>query len=206
MMLLDDPMDDGYMLGSGGSGFSSDAMRIPPSTGGVPMLDAGGGVATVPSPAVLTTAAAGAAAAAQQHQGAAATLPPQPSTPYAASAAAQQQAAAAAAYYAWLAQQQAAATRGPSYLERLWSTRVDLARLLLLTLIVWLAISAHATLLHYLRAFVESRGAGLSEGRELALRAAYPVTILLALWHLKTFGLTSAAAPAAGGAATATDI
>lgn len=201
MMLLDDPMDDGYMLGSGGSGFSSDAMRIPPSTGGVPMLDAGGGVATVPSPAVLTTAAAGAAVAAQQQQQQ--PMPPQPSTPYVASAAAQQQAAATAAYYAWLAQQQAAAARGPSYLERLWSTRVDLARLLLLTLIVWLAISAHATLLHYLRAFVESRGAGLSEGRELALRAAYPVAILLVLWHLKTFGLTT---PAAAGAAAATDI
>lgn len=198
-MLLDDPADDGYMLGSGGSGFSSDAMRLPPSSGGVPIMDAGGVTSLAPSPAVLTSAAAGAAQAQaqlqQQQQGGGGGAPPlpQPSAPYMASAAAQQQAAAAAAYYAWLAQQQAAAARGPSYLQRLWSTRVDLARLLLLTLIVWLAISAHATFLHYLRAAVEARG-GMSEGRELALRAAYPVAILLALWHVKTFALTHAAA------------
>ncbi len=117
-----------------------------------------------------------------------------PTLPYVAASLAaqqqhQQQQAAAAAYYAAYYQQQRAAAAGPSYLQVLWERRKDVVRLCLLSLIVLLAISTHSTILHYLRGYVEARGGLISEGKELALRCAYPILVLLVLWHVKAFAL-----------------
>ena len=103
-----------------------------------------------------------------------------PSAPYAASAVATQQ-PPATAYYA-------AAAAPPSYWQLMWQKRREVARLCVLSLVVLLAISFHATVLHYIKTYIEEQGSSLTEGKEMLLRLAYPVSVLLLLWHVKAFG------------------
>lgn len=80
----------------------------------------------------------------------------------------------------------------PGYLETLWERRRDVAKLAILSLVVLLAISAHSAAWHYLREFIETR-TRLTYWQEVGLRVAYPIVILLILWHFKAWG------PAASG-------
>lgn len=74
----------------------------------------------------------------------------------------------------------------PSYLERMWQRRRDMAKLGVLVMVVLLAISAHATIMHYVRVFLEEgAGAEWSPSQQAALRIAYPLLVLLLLWHTK---------------------
>ncbi len=59
-----------------------------------------------------------------------------------------------------------------------------MAKLGVLVLVVLLAISSHATAAHYLRAYLEEHS-GLEPWKEALVRAAYPLAVLAALWHLK---------------------
>lgn len=75
----------------------------------------------------------------------------------------------------------------PQYLHVLWAKRRDVARLVILTFVVLLAISSHATAYHYLKTYLEDHALDLTFWKELGIRAAYPVVILVILWHLKAF-------------------
>ena len=73
----------------------------------------------------------------------------------------------------------------PGYLEMLWDRRRAVLKLCILSLVVLLAISGHATIWHYLQDYIE--GTDLTNAQEVALRLAYPAAVLIVLWHIKTF-------------------
>lgn len=132
------------------------------------------GTAVVPQPAVYAPLSAGGQQ--QQQQAAMAAV--------AAAARPGGAAAVAAAQPVYLAQRE---PEPPSFCERAWSRRRDIARLVVLALVVWLAVSAHATTWLYLNRYVEAAGQGLTSNKELALRVTYPLLVLLALWGLKMY-------------------
>ena len=101
----------------------------------------------------------------------------------ASAAQAQAQAAAQAA-----AQAQAAADHyyEPGYLEVLWARRRDVAKLFILAVVVLLALSMHSAAWHYLKEYIDT-SAQLTYWQEVGVRAAYPVAVLLVLWHCKSF-------------------
>jgi hypothetical protein len=78
----------------------------------------------------------------------------------------------------------AAQQQDSGYLEQMWQRRRDVAKLCLLSLVVLLAISTHTTVWHYLLEYIET-ATKLTYWREVALRAAYPVVVLLVLWNVK---------------------
>lgn len=71
------------------------------------------------------------------------------------------------------------------YFETMWLRRRDLIKVCVLSLAVLLAISAHSTAWHYLQDYVDVNG--LTGGRELIVRLAYPVVIVTLLWNIKAF-------------------
>ena len=73
----------------------------------------------------------------------------------------------------------------PGYMDSLWNRRRAIVKLCVLSLVVLLAISGHATVWHYLREYIEV--ASLTQRQELAIRLAYPLSVLAVLWHVKTF-------------------
>lgn len=75
----------------------------------------------------------------------------------------------------------------PGYLETLWERRRDVTKLAILSLVVLLAISAHSAAWHYIREFIETH-TRMTYWQEVGLRVAYPVVVLLVLWHLKAWG------------------
>lgn len=75
----------------------------------------------------------------------------------------------------------------PGYLETLWERRRDVTKLAILSLVVLLAISAHSAAWHYIREFIETHSR-MTYWQEVGLRVAYPVVVLLVLWHLKAWG------------------
>jgi hypothetical protein len=105
-----------------------------------------------------------------------------PTAPPASQYTPQQQAAIAAAY-------RAAAVPQPTYLEILWQRRRDVARLVVLSLVVLLAISAHGACSHYLKTFIEEHAIEMTFWKELGVRLAYPVVVLIVLWHMKAFAI-----------------
>jgi uncharacterized membrane protein YcjF (UPF0283 family) len=83
-------------------------------------------------------------------------------------------------------QEQFQQAQAPGYLETLWQRRRDMAKLLILAIVVLLAMSMHTAMWHYLRNYIES-AQRLTFWQELGLRAGYPVAIFLVLWHAKSF-------------------
>lgn len=77
-----------------------------------------------------------------------------------------------------------AAPQEPGYLDTLWARKREITKLLILSLVILLAISGHATVWHFLHTFASSLP---SKKYEVALRVAYPATVLIVLWHLKAF-------------------
>ena len=76
----------------------------------------------------------------------------------------------------------------PSYWEKVWARRRDMVKLVVLALVVLLAISSHATIVHYLRLYLEDAAGSLEPWKEAVLRVAYPAAVLALLWHLKVVG------------------
>lgn len=76
----------------------------------------------------------------------------------------------------------------PGYLEALWQRRRAVAKLVMLSLVVLLAMSLHKTLWYYLKDYIHSNA--MTELQELALRMAYPVGIFVILWNIKAFWLS----------------
>jgi len=79
-----------------------------------------------------------------------------------------------------------AAEEYDGYWEQLWQRRRDLAKLTILALVVLLALSLHSAAWYYLREFIDSRE-GLTFWKEVGIRVAYPIVVLLLLWHAKAF-------------------
>jgi hypothetical protein len=74
----------------------------------------------------------------------------------------------------------------PGYMESMWARRRDVAKLFILAVVVLLAISMHSAAWHYLKEYIET-ATQLTYWQEVALRVAYPVVVVLALWHAKSF-------------------
>jgi hypothetical protein len=73
----------------------------------------------------------------------------------------------------------------PGYLEYMWVRRRDVLKLIIISLVIMLAISSHYTIWHYMREYFD--GATLTTSQELMLRVAYPIAVLVVLWHTKAF-------------------
>lgn len=69
------------------------------------------------------------------------------------------------------------------WMDRCWHRRRDVMKLVVMALVVVLALALHWVMVHYIKTYVEA--ATLSEWRELFVRVAYPVLILLILWAIK---------------------
>lgn len=68
----------------------------------------------------------------------------------------------------------------------MWQRRRDVAKLAILALVVLLAMALHSAAWFYLRDFIESSRT-LTYWKEVGVRVAYPVVVLVILWHAKTF-------------------
>lgn len=73
----------------------------------------------------------------------------------------------------------------PSYIDKLFSKKKELGRLLQFSMIILLALSLHLVIKHYLKIYISERD--LSFERELFIRILYPLAILFILWNLKVF-------------------
>jgi hypothetical protein len=74
----------------------------------------------------------------------------------------------------------------PTFLDRMWARRRDIAKMLVLSLVVLLAISSHWSIAHYIKGYLENLPYANSLWVEAGVRAAYPVLVLLLMWILKT--------------------
>lgn len=92
----------------------------------------------------------------------------------------------AIAYAAAAAAAAAAAPRPPSFADRMWARRREIVKLVVLSMVVLLAVSSHWSIAHYIKIYVEQLPYANSVWVEAAIRAAYPVAILLVIWILKT--------------------
>jgi hypothetical protein len=73
--------------------------------------------------------------------------------------------------------------RRPSYVEQLMSSKRDLMKLLLMSLVVVIGLSIHHVAKFLVKEMLATRT--LSFGQELALRAAYPLIIVFFVWNFK---------------------
>ena len=80
----------------------------------------------------------------------------------------------------------------PGYFDTMWHKRREVCKLCILALVILLAISGHSTVWHYLQDYIDIKQ--LEGAAELALRAAYPVAVLIVLWNVKSF-MSSASPP-----------
>jgi hypothetical protein len=72
-----------------------------------------------------------------------------------------------------------------SYLDKLFSKKKDLLRIIQLSLVVVLALSLHFIIDHYLKHYIESND--LTFERELIIRLLYPISLVFILWNMKVF-------------------
>lgn len=89
------------------------------------------------------------------------------------------------AMYMNQAQRPPAYLMGPSFWDRLVMRRVEVIKLIGLSLVILLAISLDRVSTHYLAKYIE--GAFLSPTQELLMRMGYPVVVLLVLWFMKAW-------------------
>ena len=61
-----------------------------------------------------------------------------------------------------------------------------MAKLVVLSIVVLLAISLHSAAWHYLKEYIETC-AHLTFWQEVGVRTAYPIVVVVVLWHLKSF-------------------
>ena len=73
----------------------------------------------------------------------------------------------------------------PGYVDKMWTKKRDVLRLVMFTFVFMLALSFHWVAKHYLKAHLEANL--LSPGKEFLLRAAYPLAILFIVWNLRVF-------------------
>jgi hypothetical protein len=72
-----------------------------------------------------------------------------------------------------------------SYIDKLFSKKKDMLKVLQLALVIVLAMSIHFIIDHYLRNYIKN--SDLSFERELLLRFLYPFALLFILWNMKAF-------------------
>lgn len=72
-----------------------------------------------------------------------------------------------------------------NYLDKLFSKKKDLLKIIQLALVVVLALSLHFIVDHYVKLYIESHD--LSFEREVIIRLLYPVSLVFILWNLKVF-------------------
>lgn len=72
---------------------------------------------------------------------------------------------------------------GPSYWDRLAGKRGEVAKMIVLSLVVLLAISLDRMSSHYLTGYIGA--AFLTTSQEFLVRLSYPLIVLLCLWMLK---------------------
>jgi hypothetical protein len=71
------------------------------------------------------------------------------------------------------------------YIDRLFSKKKDMLKVLQLALVIVLAMSIHFIVDHYLRNYIKNND--LSFERELVIRLLYPFALLFILWNMKAF-------------------
>ena len=71
------------------------------------------------------------------------------------------------------------------YIDRLFSKKKDMLKVLQLALVIVLAMSIHFIIDHYLRNYIKNND--FTFERELLLRLLYPFALLFVLWHMKAF-------------------
>jgi len=72
----------------------------------------------------------------------------------------------------------------PSFFDTMWSKRKDIMKLVTLSLIILLGISLHTTIDHFFKKWLLE--SDLSERNEMLARMAYPLSVLLLIWIMKT--------------------
>ena len=72
----------------------------------------------------------------------------------------------------------------PSFFDTMWAKRKDVMKLVTLSLIILLGISLHSTIDHFFKKWLLE--ADLSERNEMLARMAYPLSVLLIIWMIKT--------------------
>lgn len=73
------------------------------------------------------------------------------------------------------------------YFASLWSKRRDVSRLIILSITILLGISLHWFAQHYITTYLEEHAFDLTWWQELAARFAYPLLVVIVLWHCKTY-------------------
>jgi hypothetical protein len=71
------------------------------------------------------------------------------------------------------------------YVDKLFSKKKDLLRILQLSLIIVLAMSVHFIVDYYMKNYLKNND--LTFERELIIRMLYPVSVLFILWNMKAF-------------------
>lgn len=72
------------------------------------------------------------------------------------------------------------------YVDALASKKKDMAKLVLMALLILFAISAHSVIDFSMRNFIVDNG--LSFRQEIGVRVLYPALVILIVWHLRAFG------------------
>lgn len=73
------------------------------------------------------------------------------------------------------------------YMDALVSKKKDMARLVLMGLVILFAISAHSVIDFSMRNFIVDLG--MTFRQEIGLRLLYPALVILVLWHLRAFSI-----------------
>lgn len=76
-------------------------------------------------------------------------------------------------------------TSDDSYLDKLFSKKRDLLKLIQWSLIILLALSLHDIIGGYIRNYISDND--FSKERDLFIRCLYPFSIIFVLWNLKVF-------------------
>lgn len=77
------------------------------------------------------------------------------------------------------------ASEDDSYLDKLWSKKRDITKLLVFTCIVLIALSLHSFIEFYMKHLFQT--SIFSFKQQAMVKAAYPVTVLILLWNMKAF-------------------
>lgn len=72
-----------------------------------------------------------------------------------------------------------------SYLDKLFSKKKELLKLLQFSLIILLALSVHAIIDYYLKEYISNND--FTNERLILIRLLYPISIIFILWNLKVF-------------------
>ena len=72
-----------------------------------------------------------------------------------------------------------------SYVDKLFSKKKDLFKVIQLALIVALGLAIHHVIKHYLKCYIKDND--FSSERQFFLRLLYPLALLFVLWNLKVF-------------------